>query len=142
MKVIEELWEWLLINLIMPFLIPFLFVFLLRFIVVINSDVLYIFSILWFKGVYIFLGITLFLSVFQDYRDAKVVFKPMLFVIFFVHLLIIGFLFISSLDLISNNAVTFESNTCSGVFVSISSILIAIYTKYKVITHKINRLYR
>jgi hypothetical protein len=136
-----ELLEWLMTNLILPFFIPFLFAFLLTFIVKIEFKE-NLFITLFENGVYIFLGITLFLSVFQDYKDATSVFSPLLYSIFFLHLMMIGFLFISSLNLIDSDvAIKFKENTWNSILVSISCIFIATYTKYKVIKQKIDKHY-
>lgn len=136
-----ELFEWLMVNLILPFFIPFLFAFLLTFIVKIDLGK-NLFIILFEKGIYIYLGITLFLSVFQDYKDATSTFTPLLYSIFFLHLMVIGFLFISSLDLIDSDvAIAFKENTWNSILVSISCIIIATYAKYKVIKQKIDKHY-
>ena len=137
--------SWVLINLVLAMVIPILF-FILSGIIVNNPnlwDLRYIWEMLMDKGVFMFLGLTFLLSVFQDYKNAKKAFNWLAWFMLFVVILFTGFLFISSMGVIPEGK-TFEQNKFFYYWVFIGSIVCSMALKTKAIililnNNKINR---
>jgi hypothetical protein len=130
---IRECWEWVVINFLLPALIPIFFAFMCAFIV---KDItpIRIIWILFEKGIFVFLGITMMLSLFQDYKIAPKIFKRHIYVILFVFIVASGFMFISSLGFIENGK-SFSENSVVHLTTLILSIFIAIYVKIKILIY-------
>ena len=136
-----ECWNWLVINLILPILIPYIFAVLCLLIINDKSvDFFRIIKLLDEKGIYMFLGLSLLISVFQDYHDAKSIFKPRVYLILGLCILFTGFIFISNLQLIENGKM-FSDNLTEHHLILLISIIIAIYIKIKILRIKLKNKY-
>lgn len=132
-----ELLDWFLVNLLVPLLIPFFFACCVRFLIKIDMSVFQLFSKLLKDGVYTFLGLTILISLFQDYRVAKNAFTLKFYLFFFVVFSITGFIFISSLGFIPENvAVTYEENSLFLVSTTGCIFLSSLLFKYTILKIK------
>jgi len=130
----KVLGAWLLTNLVLPFVIPVLFLYLCGFIVD-NRDLWSpggVLRMLFQDGIFVFLGLTFLLSVFQDYVDAKFLFTWWVWLILIVNLLLTGFMFISSLNIVSDGRV-FAENLKMHYWTLSFSIAIAVWLKVRTI---------
>jgi hypothetical protein len=89
------------------------------------------YEILWSRGAFAFLGVTVILSVFQDYPDAKSIFNWSNWFISVSLLLISGFIFVSSLGVILGG-VSFEKNL--PYYYGSLSVIIVIFLILKILT--------
>ena len=134
-----EIWDWLLINLIVPVLIPYIFVFMSKLLVHLNKDYFEVFKMLLNDGVYTFVGLMLTFSLLQDYRFAKNAFTIWFWGWFLTSMLCVGMIFISSLGLItSEDAVTFKDNQTLFLTITGVNILLSVFFKYNIIQTRRN----
>lgn len=139
--IFREILEWLLVNLIMPIILPFFCVCCIGIIVRIEWNFLEIFNQLLSNGVYTFVGLMLFLSLFQDYRYAKEAFTLLFWGWLIASIILIGLIFISSLNLIKGDeVVSFAENKCTLLIMTGLNILFSIVVKYNIIIIKKKRL--
>jgi hypothetical protein len=126
MNIFVKLIDWLLANFIIPLAIPFIFAFCAgRFGLCELSEILYV------RGFFTFASLTLLISLFQDYRNAKDVFKLTFFCFFSVVFLITAFNFIDSLA--DDGMVSFFFSKKIIVITIISTCLLSIIFKYQII---------
>lgn len=142
--VTKEISTWLLINLVLPIILPVIFVYLCSFIVVMDKNWYSFFGTLLDKGIYLFVGITLLLNLFQDYNkdDASETFPPKVYFAIAGLLLLTVFLFISSMGIInSTQAVKLEDNATANIYCILFSTLLSIYVKRKIIILNLKKSY-
>ena len=140
-KVFIELFDWLLISAIVPFVLPLLFAFFVsRFLVTV--DVGGLMKLLLSKGVYTFLGLTMLISLFSDYRKVPNAFRLNVYVTIFFSSFITCFIFLSSLEFIPQNvAISFQQNINDFVIASVAIFCISIYLKFKILKTKYSNVY-
>jgi uncharacterized protein YhhL (DUF1145 family) len=112
-KIAAELWDWILVNVIAPFALPLLFAICVnQFYVRVEMNICSLFQLLLTNGVYTFLGLTILISLFQDYREVPEAFKLHVYVTILFSFFIIGFIFLSSLGFVPKDmAVSYEQKT-------------------------------
>ena len=131
-----DFFSWLIINGALPILLPLILSILCSYIFLGNADVVELSSILFNKGIYLFLGITILLSLYQDYSEAKHVFSLVIHGFFGLMLLVTGLLFTSSMEFIPTVR-TLADNKMLHLWILVISIAFSIYVKIKIISYKI-----
>lgn len=134
-----DFFTWLTINGIFPILLPLFLSVLCSYVFLGNADLGFLSSILFSKGIYLFVGITILLSLYQDYHDTKSVFSLVIHGFFSLMILSTGMLFTTSMDFIPTDR-TLADNTILHLGTLIVSILFAVYVKVKIIRYKIKKL--
>jgi CBS domain containing-hemolysin-like protein len=83
------------------------------------------------------LGLTVLISLFQDYRDVPQAYTLPIYGGVFIFFLIIGFIFLSSLELIpKENAVSYQENIDAFIMATIGITSLSVLLKYKIIKIK------
>jgi hypothetical protein len=124
--------DWLLINILAPFVLPLFFAYgFCRFNTKIQYDIIDILVLLLKNGVYTFLGLTILISLFQDYRTVRNAYGIFFWAFFFFASTMTSFIFASSLGFITGNiAISFEHNLES--FIILTSAIVAVSIVFKI----------
>ena len=140
-KIFIELFDWLVVSAIVPFVLPLLFAFFIsRFLVVV--DVGGLMKLLLSKGVYTFLGLMMLISLFSDYRKVPTAFNLYVYIVIFFSSFVTCFIFLSSLEFIPNSvAISFHQNINDFVIASVAVFCISIYLKFKILKIKYSSVY-
>jgi hypothetical protein len=133
-----ELLDWGLINIATPFVLPLLFAICVsQFYVRVEMSIYSLFLLLLKNGVYTFLGLTILISLFQDYRQVPDAFKLHLYITILFSFFIIGFIFLSSLGFVPENvAISYEANINAFVITTVSILTLSIWFKYAILRKK------
>jgi hypothetical protein len=136
--VIYELRDWALISIVAPFVLPLLFAECVSlFYVRIEMSLYELFLLLLKNGVYTFLGLTILISLFQDYREVPEAFTMQLYLTILFSFFIVGFIFLSSLGFVPKEvAISYEQNIKSFVIATSSILGLSIWFKYKILSKK------
>jgi hypothetical protein len=151
---IREFTGWLVANLALPLIAPFvvaLFCALMAGVVgrisiahqaSTLSYCLELLSVLVQKGVYSFLGITLLLSLLQDYKIATTVIKGLWGLLYIAILLPLGFIFLRSLDLVAGQT-DYSSDDIKNMLTCLLTFAIIFSVSFKkmIIDRKIKEMY-
>ena len=143
-KITKEILLWLSVNLFLPIALPVLILALTSLIIKSSYNDFYsLFGILLDRGIFLFVGITLLFSLYQDYdKDISSAFPPLSNIIISGFLLLTTFLFISSLGIIdSQYAVTLEDNRNVNTWCLILSIIFSIGFKRRILKVKLKKSY-
>jgi hypothetical protein len=130
-KISEDIVDWLLINLIVPFLLPLFFAyFFCKFNADMQNNIKDILILLSKDGVYTFWGLTVLVSLFQDYRTVRSAYGIFFWAFFFGALIIMSFIFASSLGYITGNiAISFEKNFTDFIIITSTAMGFSIVFK-------------
>jgi hypothetical protein len=134
--VVNELLDWAFHNFVMPALIPIAFVWCLgTFFIRIDTSVGSLFHILLRSGVYVFLGLSVQISLFHDRKKAIHLFvSPLYTLLLPLSIIATGLIFTSSLNLaISDQAIPYEENMWTAMWFSIMGLAVSSYLKYKIL---------
>jgi hypothetical protein len=108
-----------------------------KFYIRVEMDIRDLFLLLLKNGVYTFLGLTILISLFQDYRKARDAFNLLLFIIIVLSFLIIGFIFLSSLGFVPQDvAISYEQNMNAFVITTVSILTLSLLFKYTILRKK------
>jgi hypothetical protein len=84
------------------------------------------------------LGLTILISLFQDYRQIPEAFKLHLYITILFSFFIIGFIFLSSLGFVPEDvAISYEANINAFVITTVSILTLSIWFKYEILRKKI-----
>lgn len=130
-KISEDTIDWLLINLLVPFLLPLFFAYVFcKFNADIQRNIIDILILLLKNGVYTFWGLTILVSLFQDYRTVRSAYGIFFWVFFFIASTMTSFIFASSLGYITGNiAISFEKNFTNFIIITSTTVLLSIVFK-------------
>jgi hypothetical protein len=133
-----ELLDWVLINIVTPFVLPLLFAICVSlFYVQVEMSIYGLLLLLLKNGVYTFLGLTILISLFQDYREVPEAFKLHLYLIIMFSCLVIGFIFLSSLGFVPESvAISYKENINAFVIATASILTLSLYFKYRILKIK------
>ena len=137
-EIATELLDWVLINVLTPFVLPLLFaVCVSHFYVRVEMSLCALFQLLLKNGVYTFLGLTILVSLFQDYRKVPEAFKLHLYITILFSFFIIGFIFLSSLGFVPKDmAISYEQNINAFVITTVSILSLSLWFKYIILRKK------
>ena len=137
-KIAIELLDWALVSVIAPFVLPLLFAICVsRFYVRVEMNICALFQLLLKNGVYTFWGLTILISLFQDYRKVPEAFKLHLYITVLFSFFIIGFIFLSSLGFVPKDmAISYEQNINAFVITTVSILTLSIWFKYVILRRK------
>jgi hypothetical protein len=130
--------DWVLINIVTPFVLPLLFAICVsQFYVHVEMSIIDLFRLLLKNGVYTFLGLTILISLFQDYRKVPEAFKLHLYLIILFSCFIIGFIFLSSLGFVPKSvAISYEENINAFVIATTAILSLSLWFKYAILRKK------
>ncbi|MCL2326941.1 MAG: hypothetical protein FWC39_00355 [Bacteroidetes bacterium] len=139
----KEFFMWILVNLILPIALPVAFALVASIVANIfdySNGVFFVLAnvlkMLFLKGIYLFLGITLLLSLLQDNsKETKIVFNGFFYLIFYVLLFISSFIFISGIGIITGGR-TIEDNKEIHLITIALCVIAAIGFKIQLIINK------
>jgi hypothetical protein len=133
-----ELFDWILVNMIVPCVLPLLFAICVsQFYVRVEMSIFVLFQLLLKNGVYSFLGLTILISLFQDYRKVPEAFKLHVYITILFSFFIIGFIFLSSLEFVpKDRAISYEQNINAFVIVTVSILTLSLWFKYTILRKK------
>jgi hypothetical protein len=133
-----ELLDWVLINILVPFVLPLLFAMCVSlFYVRIEMDICALFLLLLKNGVYTFLGLTILISLFQNYREVPQAFTLHLYLTILFSFFIIGFIFLSSLGFVPDDkSISYEENIDAFVITTVSILTLSLWFKYRILRKK------
>jgi hypothetical protein len=107
------------------------------FYVKVEMNVYDLFVLLLKNGVYTFLGLTILISLFQDYRKVPEAFNLFLYITILFSFFIIGFIFLSSLGFVpKDKAISFDENTFAFRIVTVSILALSFCFKYRILRKK------
>jgi hypothetical protein len=135
-----ELLDWALVNVITPFMLPILFT-VCAGLFYVKISMYSIFDLLLSDGVYTFLGLTILVSLFQDYRNNPEAFKLYIYITILLSFLINGFIFLSSLNFVpASHAISYSQNINAFVIITMSILTLSIFFKYKILKVKYHKI--
>ncbi|GHT51136.1 hypothetical protein AGMMS49982_07820 [Bacteroidia bacterium] len=137
-KIAIEMLDWTLINFVTPLVLPLLFALCVSlFYVRVDMNVYQLFTLLLKNGVYTFLGLTILISLFQDYRTTPQAFTLPLYVGVLFSFFVIGFVFLSSLGFVpKENAISYEENINAFAITTTSILTLSLWFKYDILRKK------
>jgi hypothetical protein len=137
-----EIIDWTLVGLAVPVIFPLLFSFCVSQLYVrVDMNVCELLILLLKNGVYTFLGLTILIGLFQDYRKFPEVFTLSLYLGVFYSSLMIGFIFLSSLGFVPKEAaISYEQNIDAFVIVTVGILSLSFFFKYKILKVKYSSL--
>ena len=138
---IKEFWDWVLICIVSPVVLPLFFALCVSlFYVRIEMSMYELFQLLFKNGVYTFLGLTILISLFQDYREAPEAFTLLLYLTILFSFFIIGFIFLSSLGFVpKDKAISFEENLFAFSITTAAILSLSLLFKYRILIIKHNK---